>query len=347
MTTAKTDTTSADTDRVPLSVIMPVGNRHAADIAALYAEYKAGLALLDMPYEFIVVLDGPRPEVAATLQRLLERGESLVVISLTKRFGEATALMAGFQRASGRMIVTAPAYHQIQGIEVGKLVRALDKADLAIGRRWPRVGSRFEVLRRDLFHRLIATGGQKFNDLGCGARAMKRRVLEEISLYGDQHRFLPVLANRQGFRIVEVEVAQSPLDRYSRGYPVKDYVHRVLDIFTVFFLVRFTKKPLRFFGMVGASTFVIGALLVAYLAIDRLVFHHALADRPALLLSSLLVVLGMQLFAIGLLGELIIFTHARDIKDYQIDEVVRYPGSAPEMRNAAALDLEAGKSRVA
>ena len=347
MTTAKTDTTSADTDRVPLSVIMPVGNRHAADIAALYAEYKAGLALLDMPYEFIVVLDGPRPEVAATLQRLLERGESLVVISLTKRFGEATALMAGFQRASGRMIVTAPAYHQIQGIEVGKLVRALDKADLAIGRRWPRVGSRFEVLRRDLFHRLIATGGQKFNDLGCGARAMKRRVLEEISLYGDQHRFLPVLANRQGFRIVEVEVAQSPLDRYSRGYPVKDYVHRVLDIFTVFFLVRFTKKPLRFFGMVGASTFVIGALLVAYLAIDRLVFHHALADRPALLLSSLLVVLGMQLFAIGLLGELIIFTHARDIKDYQIDEVVRYPASAPEMRNAAALDLEAGKSRVA
>jgi hypothetical protein len=154
---------------------------------------------------------------------------------------------------------------------------------------------------------------------------MKRRVLEEISLYGDQHRFLPVLANRQGFRILEVEVAQSPLDRYDRGYPARDYAHRVLDIFTVFFLVRFTKKPLRFFGMIGASTFVIGALLVAYLAIERLVFQHALADRPALLLSSLLVVLGMQLFALGLLGELIIFTHARDIKDYQIDEVVRYP----------------------
>jgi glycosyltransferase involved in cell wall biosynthesis len=320
MTTANPDVT------IPLSVIMPVGRRHAADIAALYAEYKVGLASLDTPYEFIVVLDGPQPEVAATLQRLLERGENLIVISLTKRFGEATALMAGFQRASGRMIVTAPAYHQIQGAEIGKLVRALEKSDLAIGRRWPRVGSRFEVMRRDVFHRLIATGGgQRFNDLGCGARAMKRRVLEEISLYGDQHRFLPVLANRQGFRIVEVDVAQSPLDRYDRGYPARDYAHRVLDIFTVFFLVRFTKKPLRFFGMVGASTFVIGALLVAYLAIDRLVFQHALADRPALLLSSLLVVLGMQLFALGLLGELIIFTHARDIKDYQIDEVVRYP----------------------
>lgn len=313
---------------LPLSVIMPVGNRHASDIAALYSEYKTGLIALDIPYEFIVVLDGPRPDVAATLQRLLERGENLIVISLTKRFGEATALMAGFQRASGHMIVTAPAYHQVQGAEIGKLVRALDKADLAIGRRWPRAGGRFEVLRRNVFHKLIATGGQNFNDLGCGARAMKRRVLEEISLYGDQHRFLPVLAGRQGFRIAEIDLAQSPLDRYDGGYPMREYVHRVLDIFTVFFLVRFTKKPLRFFGMVGASTFVIGAVLVAWLAIDRLVFLHPLADRPALLLSSLLVVLGMQLFALGLLGELIIFTHARDIKDYQIDEVIRYPEGA-------------------
>jgi glycosyltransferase involved in cell wall biosynthesis len=339
-------TATSDTARLPLSVIMPVGKRHAANIAALYAEYKVGLASLDVPYEFIVVLDGPRPEVAAALQRLLERGESLIVISLTKRFGEATALMAGFQRASGRVIVTAPAYHQIQGAELGKLVRALDKADVAIGRRWPRVGSRFEVIRRDAFHRLIATGGQRFNDLGCGARAMKRRVLEEISLYGDQHRFLPVLANRQGFRIVEVDVAQSPLDRYDGGYPPKEYLHRVLDIFTVFFLVRFTKKPLRFFGMVGATTFVIGALLVAYLAIDRLVFLHPLADRPALLLSSLLVVLGMQLFALGLLGELIIFTHARDIKDYQVDEVVRYPEAVTGTRSAAPVGTEVTRSHV-
>jgi glycosyltransferase involved in cell wall biosynthesis len=341
MTTANTETRF-----ITLSVIMPVGNRHERDIGALYAEYKVGLAALNISYEFIVVLDGPRPDVAATLQRLLARGENLIVIGLSKRFGEATALMAGFQRASGRVIVTVPAYHQIQGAEIGKLVRALDKADLVIGRRWPRAGGRFEVMRRNVFHSLIATGGQRFNDLGCGARAMKRRVLEEISLYGDQHRFLPVLANRQGFRIAEIDVAQSPLDRYDGRYTIREYVHRVLDIFTVFFLVRFTKKPLRFFGMVGASTFVIGALLVTYLAIDRLVFRHPLADRPALLLSSLLVVLGMQLFALGLLGELIIFTHARDVKDYQIDEVVRYPEGAVASSRAPA-EIETTPSRVA
>ena len=308
-----------------LSVIMPVGKRHAPDIAALVAEYRAGLDSLGLAYEFIIVLDGPRPDIAAGLQRLLNSAGQVVVISLTKRFGEATALMAGFQRASGAIVVTLPAYYQVEGAEIVKLFHALDTSDLAVGRRWPRAGGRFEKLRRRVFHSCIASvTGQKFEDLGCGARAMRRRVLEEITLYGDQHRFLPVLANRQGFRVVEVDLRQSARDRFNGGYPAKEYAHRLLDIFTVFFLVRFTKKPLRFFGMLGASTFVIGALLVTWLAIDRLVLGHPLADRPALLLSSLLVVLGMQLFALGLLGELIIFTHARDIKDYQIDEVVRY-----------------------
>jgi glycosyltransferase involved in cell wall biosynthesis len=267
--------------------------------------------------------------MAADIQRLLSSGDRVSIISLTKRFGEATALVAGFQRASGRIILTLPAYHQIRGNEIPKLVRALGVADMAVGRRWPRAGSRFEAMRRDGFHRMLAAiTGQRFHDLGCGVRAMKRRVLEEINLYGDQHRFLPVLAGRIGFRVLEVELHQSPLDRYEGGYPLREHIRRLLDICTVFFLVRFTKKPLRFFGMVGVSTFLIGAVLVAWLVIDKLVFRQPLGDRPALLLSSLLVVLGMQLFALGLLGELIIFTHARDIKDYQIEEVVRYPAPA-------------------
>jgi glycosyltransferase involved in cell wall biosynthesis len=327
-----TDSVSAS---VELSVIIPVGTRHTADILGLCAEYREGLDAIGAPYEVIVVLDGPKPEMASDVQRLLSSGERVSVISLTRKFGEATALVAGFQRASGRIILTLPAYHQVRGGEIGKLVRAVGVADLVIGRRWPRAGSRFESWRRDLFHRLLASiTGQRFHDLGCGARAMKRRVLEEINLYGDQHRFLPVLAGRNGFRVLEIELAQSRLDRFEGGYSLREYVRRALDICTVFFLVRFTKKPLRFFGMVGLSTFLIGAALVAWLAIDRLLFHHPLGDRPALLLSSLLVVLGMQLFALGLLGELIIFTHARDIKDYQVEEVVRYPAPPPAAQPA-------------
>ena len=323
---------------VEISVIIPVGTRQASDIARLYAEYEAVLCAIGMPFECIFVLDGLRPAAAAALQPLLGKNPRLIVISLTRQFGEATALMAGFQRASGRIIVTLPAYYQIEGAEIGKLVRAVGPADLAVGRRWPRSGGWLEKLRRDVFHRLIASvTGTRFRDLGCGARAMKRAVLEEIALYGDQHRFLPVLASRQGFRVAEIDVRQSSLDRFDGSYRPREYAHRVLDIVTVFFLVRFTKKPLRFFGMLGAMTFGVGAVLIVWLVIERLWFAKALAERPALLLASLMVVLGMQLFALGLLGELIIFTHARDIKDYQIDEVIRYDAQATQAPTETGL----------
>ena len=210
-----TDSTSTS---VEISAIIPVGRRHAPDMLALYAEYKEGLDAIGVPYEVIMVLDGPRPEMAADVRRLLSSGERVAVISLTRNFGEATALVAGFQRARGRIILTLPAYHQIRGSELGKLVRALGPADLAIGQRWPRAGTRFEKYRRQLFHRLLArVTGQRFPDLGCGVRAMKRRVLEEINLYGDQHRFLPELASRVGFKVREVELHQSPLDRFEGG----------------------------------------------------------------------------------------------------------------------------------
>ena len=180
-------------------------------------------------------------------------------------------------------------------------------------------------MRRSLFHKLLGwVTGARLHDLGCGARAFSRRVLEEIQLYGDQHRFLAVLAERQGFVVQEVDLAQSPEDRFKSVYGPRDYARGLLDIFTIFFLVRFTKKPLRFFGMVGLTIFGIGSLLVAWLMVEKLFFGQGLAARPALLLSTLLVVLGLQLFALGLLGELIIFTHARAIKDYQIERVIQF-----------------------
>jgi glycosyltransferase involved in cell wall biosynthesis len=312
-----------------VSVIVPVGARQA-NIVELYDNYRHGLEALGVPYECIFVLDGPQPAAAAGLKELASRHGGITIVSLTRSFGESTALMAGFQQASGEIVLTLPAYFQIEGSEIPKLVHGLESADLVIGERHPRAGSWVEKLRRDAFHSMIATvTGVRFHDLGCSARAMKRRVLEEISLYGDQHRFLPLLATRQGFRVNEMRVRQSALDRFEGHYRTREYAHRVLDIFTVFFLVRFTKKPLRFFGMLGVTTFGIGLLCTAWVIIERLFMYKPLADRPALLLSTLLVVLGLQLFALGLLGELIIFTHAREAKDYQIDRVIHYPGPAP------------------
>jgi hypothetical protein len=195
---------------------------------------------------------------------------------------------------------------------------------MVVAARWPRAtASRFEAFRRRLFHWLVSSvTGENFTDLGCGARAFKRSVADEIPIYGDQHRFIPLLALRRGFRVAEVQVRQSERDRYDKGYGPRTYLRRLLDIFTVVFLVRFTKKPLRFFGMIGSVMFLLGAIFLVYVVGERLFFNVALSDRPALLLSSLLVVLGLQIFALGLLGELIIFTHARDLKEYTIERIV-------------------------
>lgn len=327
-----------------LSVIIPVGARRS-NVKALYAEYKAGIAAVGVPYEFIFVLDGPRTEVTRSLNQLLHEGEDFTIVSLTRCFGEAAALMAGFERASGDVIITLPAYHQIAGEDIPKLVSALAACDVAIGHRWPRYGNSVDKFRRDTFHALAKfVTGLKFQDLGCGARAVRRRVFEEIDLYGDQHRFIAILATRLGFRVKEVPLRQSAQDRFGHVYRPREYVHHVLDLFSIFFLVRFTKRPLRFFGTVGAGTFGIGALVIVILSVQRLAFNESLADRPALLLAALLVVLGMQIFALGLLGELIIFTHARDLKDYRVEEVIRYSPSDEAAANTTGESATPGVS---
>jgi glycosyltransferase involved in cell wall biosynthesis len=310
-----------------VSIIVPVGARRS-NLKTLYAEYKAGVAAIGLPREFIFVLDGPRTDAARALEELQHEGEAITVVHLTRCFGEAAALMAGFERATGNAILTLPAYHQIEAIDLRKLITALDSSDIAIGYRFPRAGNAIEKMRRGAFHGMVNfVTGARFRDLGCGARALRRQVFEELDLYGDQHRFIAILASRLGFRVAEVAVRQSAQDRHSRVYRPREYAHQVLDLVSIFFLVRFTKRPLRFFGMVGALTFTIGALLITYLGIERLAFHEKLADRPALLLAALLIVLGMQIFALGLLGELIIFTHARSMKDYRVEEVIQYPES--------------------
>ena len=309
-------------DKIDITAVIPVGERYD-NIRDLYEDYKRGLSNSGRSCEFIFVLDGARPEVLEQLMTLQAQGERLKVIKLSKSFGEATALTAGFDHSTGDIILTLPAYYQVEPSEIPKLLTELEHCDMAISYRWPRAGSQFELMRRNLFHKILKSfTGASYNDLGCGVRAFKRQITKEVTIYGDQHRFLPVLANRVGFKVREVQVSQSPKDCFHGVYRPREYLHRLLDIFTVFFLVRFTKKPLRFFGMIGTVTLGVGAAFLLYLVFERLFMGSPLAARPALLLSSLLVVLGVQILAMGLIGELIIFTHARDLKEYTVDEIV-------------------------
>lgn len=306
-----------------LSVVIPVVDR-VDDLEELYSGYERALEQVGWPYEVLFVVDGGAQAALPSLKALQEsRRSRLSIIRLAKWFGEATALSVGLNQTRGDWVLTLPAYHQVEPESLQVLFESLGDNDMLVVRRWPRAGNSVEGWRRRGFHSLIRTlTGESFSDLGCNVRLFKRQVVAEIALYGDQHRFLPILANRQGFTVQEIDLPQAPKDRFRGRYRLRDYLHRLLDILTLFFLVRFTKKPLRFFGMVGSFVLAFGGLIVLVVVIQRMFFDVPLGDRPILLLGSLLVVLGVQVFALGLIGELIIFTHAGNLKEYKIAEII-------------------------
>ena len=307
---------------VALSAVVPVTERYD-DPTALYREYRDGVAAAGMAFEFIYVLDGDYPAVFDALQALKSQGEPIKIIKFAKWFGEANALNAAAAAAAGDIILTLPAYRQVKAEEIPRLVAALDECDMAVGRRWPRGDSKFNLVQAKVFHGILKLLlDSPLNDLGCGARALKRRVIDELNIYGDQHRFLPLLAERQGFSVREINMAQDQGDMVKRIYPIGVYVRRVLDLLTIFFLVKFTKKPLRFFGLIGLTVLALGLLLTLYLVFERTFLGVGLADRPALILSTLMVVLGIQIISVGLIGEIVIFTRAKDSKEYNIDEII-------------------------
>ncbi len=307
--------------KIELSVIIPVTER-VDPVSELFHEYKRGVESSGKGYEFIYVLDGEQPDALNELTKLQET-EKITIITLAKWFGEAIALSAAFSKASGDIILTLPAYQQIESSEIPQLITALDDCDMVLARRWPRRDSLMNRLQNSLFNFLLRLSTNlKIHDAGCSARVFTRDVIDEIQLYGDLHRFFPVMAHRQGFRVTEINVTQSKNDLHPRLYAPGLYIRRLLDLLTIFFLTKFTKKPLRFFGLVGTTLFSLGIFSSLYLIAERLFFDVSLADRPALFLSSLLIILGVQIIAIGLIGEIIIFTHAKDLKEYKIDKII-------------------------
>ncbi len=308
-------------NNIELSVIIPI-SEHNDPVTELYFEYKAGIEAAGKSYEIIYVIDGDHDDALDDLTTLSET-EQISIITLATKFGEATALNTAFDQATGDLFLTLPAYRQIDAADIPKLVAQLEHSDMALARRYPRKDSSINQLQSRIFNYFLGyTSDLKIHDAGCSARAFTRKIVEEVKIYGDLHRFFAVLAQREGFRVSEVKVAQSTQNVHRRVYSPGVYVRRALDLLTVFFLIKFTKKPLRFFGLVGLGLSFAGFAITAFLIIERLFFDITLSDRPALFLSSLMIVLGVQIIAVGLIGEIIIFTHARRIKEYTIDKII-------------------------
>ena len=322
-----------------VSVVVPVVERYG-DLAQLHEEIAAALGRLGKSCEFIYVVNEHLREVVPTLRRLQERpGEEISIVLLGGPFGESAALTTGFAKARGESIVTLASYFQV---EPAGLERAFqepeDGADLVVGRRHPRIDSLFNRAQSRLFHGIVNhLTRSRFHDLSCGFKVLRKRVARELNLYGGLHRFIPLLALDRGFLVREIALPQRQEDRATRYFGTSTYLGRLLDILNIFFLTKFTRTPLRFFGLVGAALFSAGVLIDLVVVIEKVFFATGLSDRALLLFGVLLMVLGVQTLSLGLIGEIIIFTHARNIRDYKIAEVIRGP---VRVETAPAVDPE-------
>jgi glycosyltransferase involved in cell wall biosynthesis len=319
-----------------VSVVIPVVERYG-DLEQIYNEFAAELARLGRTAEFLFVVDEQLRDAVPALRRIQARTtQEVVIILLGGPFGASAALTTGLTRARGERVVTLASYFQVEPSGLGPALEALDGGvDLVVGRRYPRIDSLFNRVQSRLFHGIVHhLTGTDFHDVSCGFKVMKKRVARDLNLYGGLHRFIPLLALHRGFAVREIHVPQRQEDRPMRYHGTGTYLGRLLDILNIFFLTKVTRTPLRFFGLLGAGLFALGFLIDLVVAIEKVFFATGLSDRALLLLGVLLMVLGVQTLSLGLVGEIIIFTHARNAREYKVAEIIRSP-QRPELSQAS------------
>ena len=305
------------------SVIIPLGPR-VEDLDEICRSLRRVLTPVVRDYEVIVIDEATGPQTRAKTRELTRRYPEVRLIRLQRHVGESTVLAIGTQSARGELLITVDPYLHVSLDELPRLLAPLrDGVELVCAWRFPRLEQGLSRLASDGFNAAARWLTKvPVHDLNCRTRAMRREVFQDLPVYGDLHRFLPIFAARRGYAWCEIKVPQQPGKREIGALDLRSYVGRAFDLLTLAFLTRFVKRPLHFFGLIGLSSIAAGAGLSLYLAYVRLALHESIGHRPLLLLAVLLIVVGIQVGSIGLLGELMVFTHARDRKDYVVEETV-------------------------
>ncbi len=292
-----------------ISVVVPVHNEERS-VALLLDELDSALQPLGTPWEVIFVDDGSTDGSYAALTRLHASHENVAVVRLRRNFGKAAALAAGFAQTSGDVIVTIDGDLQDDPAEIPHLLAKLEEGfDLVSG--WKT--KRHDPFRRRAMSRLFNAvarwvSGVHLHDLNCGLKAYRAEVVRGLRLYGELHRFIPVLAHHRGFRIAEVRVNHRARGHGRSRYGLERYLRGFLDLLTVSFIGRYRHRPLHLFGGLGLALSLAGTGVLAYLTVVK-IMGHAIGQRPLLILGVLLVVVGLQVFSLGLITELITSHH--------------------------------------
>jgi glycosyltransferase involved in cell wall biosynthesis len=296
---------------VDISIVVPLFNEEES-IELLHTRISSVLDELDQTSEVIYVDDGSKDGTYPILQKLCRLDERVRVIRLRRNFGQTAAFSAGFDFAYGEVVITLDGDLQNDPADIPALLAKMEEGyDIVSG--WRKNRQDYFLTRKipsQIANKLISkVTGVNLHDYGCSLKAYRREVIKNINLYGDMHRFIPALASWMGIEVAEIPVNHSARQYGKSKYGLGRTIKVVLDLLTVKFLLDYATRPIQIFGLVGLFSFLMGSGIGLYLTVLRLGFGQAIGDRPLLLLSVLLVLVGINLIIMGLLGELVVRTY--------------------------------------
>jgi len=313
-----TEETSAVRDsespRRTLSVVAASFNKKAT-LERLYDELDHALAQTGLEWEVVFVDDGSTDGSYRELVRLHAAHLNVRVVRLRRNFGKAAALAAGIEVAAGDLIVTMDADLQDDPAEIPNLIAKLDDGfDVVSGWKC----DRHDPFVRRVVSRIYNTAtrlatGVKLHDMNCGLKAYRAEVFEYVHLYGERHRFVPVLADHLGFTVTELPVNHRARANGSSRFGIERYLRAPFDLLTIVFMGRYRNRPLHLFGGIGVMASVAGAAILAYLTAIK-IGGAGIGNRPLLMLGILLVVVGVQLLSLGLIGEMLTSHHEEKVR---------------------------------
>jgi len=300
-----------------MSVVVPANNEEES-LGAFYKDLLPNLSKLDNDYEIIFVDDGSEDKTLNILKNFENKNKNVKVFSFRKNQGKAEALTFGFQKAKGDYIITLDADLQDKPKEISKLLKKAKTGawDIVSGWRKERRDSLKKVISSKLFNNIASMfWGLKLHDYNCGLKLYSKEVAKSLNLYGGMHRFIPLLAYDQGFTVTEVKVEHDERKYGKSKYGFSKILKDLPDMFTMLFLTKYSKKPLHFFGAVGAIFLFFGISISIYLTIIHFQ-GEAIGRRPLLFLGMLLIIASLQVLFTGFLADLIINISHKKNKEF-------------------------------
>lgn len=300
-----------------ISIVVPLYNEEES-IAVLYTKLLDEVKKFNEEYEVIFIDDGSTDRSLKILKEIDKKDRNIKIYSFRKNQGKSDALTFGFQKAEGDYIITLDADLQDKPKEISKLLREMEKGkwDLVCGWRKERNDAIGKVFSSKLFNSIASVfWGLRLHDYNCGLKLYTKEAAKSLRLYGGMHRFIPLLAHQEGFRVSEVEVTHDKRRFGKSKYGLSKLWKDMPDIFTMLFLSKYSKRPLHFFGTVGGILLILGVFILGYLS--ALWFQgQSIGRRPLLFLGVLLVLSGFQVFFTGFLADLIINISQKQDKEF-------------------------------